>query len=74
MNPLATKILEMSKPYFGPAAEQFLGRQCKTHLKIELGTISKSELKELSKWVELSGGLIMDAGKASEIAKKIAAL
>ena len=74
MNPLATKVLTLSKPYFGPAAEQFLGRQCKTHLKVEFATLSQANLKDLAKWVELSGGLIMDQPKAAEIAKKIASL
>jgi hypothetical protein len=68
------KVIGVSKPYLGPAADQFIERQCKTHLKIEPGALAASQLAELAKRVEISAGLIMDPGKASELAKKIAAL
>jgi hypothetical protein len=74
MSALSEKVLALSKPYFGPATESFLTRQCKSHLNVEVANLTQSNLKELAKWVENSGSLIMDAAKAAEIAKKIAAL
>ena len=71
MSALSDKILEASKPYLGPAAESFLARQCKGHLNVEFGAITKDSLKGLAEWVERSGALIMDAAKAAELAKKI---
>jgi hypothetical protein len=68
------KVIALIKPYFGPATESFLARQCKSHLNIEVAALEPSHLKELAKWVENSGSLIMEAAKATEIAKKIAAL
>lgn len=74
MSVLSDKIIAVSKPYFGPATEAFLARQCKGHLSTEVTALSQGQLKELAKWVETSAALIMDAAKASEVAKKIAAL
>lgn len=51
---------------FGPAM------QIPPH--IEVSDLAQSHLKDLAKWVENSGAPIMDAAKAAEIAKKIAAL
>jgi hypothetical protein len=51
-----------------------LARQCKSHLHIEVSDLAQSHLRDLAKWVENSGVLKMDAAKAAEIAKKIAAL
>jgi hypothetical protein len=36
--------------------------------------LEPSHLKELAKWVEVGAALVMDAGKAAELGKKIAAL
>ncbi len=36
MSATSDKVIGLSKPYFGPATESFLARQCKSHLKIEL--------------------------------------
>ena len=74
MSATSEKVVALSKPYFGPATESFLDRQCTSHLKIAMADLAPSHLKDLAKWVENSGALIMDAAKAAEIAKKIAAL
>ena len=74
MSALSEKVIAVSKPYFGPATESFLSRQCKGHLKIEVSELEQSHLKELARWVESSGALIMDAAKAAEVAAKIAKL
>jgi len=74
MSALSDKVIAISKPYFGPATEAFLNRQCKGHLNIDVSELAQSHVKELAKWVERSGALLMDAAKASEIAGKIAKL
>lgn len=74
MSQLSDRILEVSKPYLGPAAESFLARQCKSHLNIEMSALGPTNMKDLAKWVEQSGALIMDGPKAAELAKKIAAM
>jgi hypothetical protein len=73
MSQLSDKVLEVSKPYLGPAAESFLARQCK-HLNIEMSALGPANVKDLAKWVEQSAALIMDAPKAAELANKIAAM
>jgi hypothetical protein len=67
-------IIKIAKPYLGPAAESFIARQCKSHLRIEPTALSKSDVKELAKWVGIGAGLIMDGAKAGELSGKIAAL
>jgi len=74
MSAVSDKVVALSKPYFGPATESFIARQCKGHLNIEIGDLAQSNLKDLAKWVESSGALIMDPAKAAEVAKKIASL
>lgn len=71
MSALSDQILAVSKVYLGPAAESFLSRQCKSHLKTDLTAVTSSQLKELAKWVEVGAGLIMDQSKAAVLAKKI---
>jgi hypothetical protein len=74
MSATSDKVVAIAKPYLGPATEAFLARQCKAHLKIELAELNSSSLKDLAKWVEIGGGLVMDPAKAAELARKVAAL
>jgi hypothetical protein len=71
---LYEKAIVLSKPYLGPATESFIDRQCKTRLKIEPPQLMTSQLAELSKWVGVGAGLIMDQTKANELSAKLAAL
>lgn len=68
------QVLAAGKPYLGPAAESFIARQCKAHLKIEPDQLAGPHLKDLAKWMEIGAGLIMDAAKAGELSRKVAAL
>jgi hypothetical protein len=74
MSEILDKVIAVSKPYFGPATQSFLSRQCKKHLNIELNSLTESHLEELAIWVKTSGALIMDAAKAADVARKIANL
>ena len=74
MSAISDRVLTISKPYLGPATESFLSRQCKSHLNTEMTSLDAGHIRELAKWVEVGAGLIMAPAKASELAKKIAAL
>jgi hypothetical protein len=68
------RVLAIGKPYLGPAAENFIARQCKSHLKVEPQGLTASHVRDLAKWMELGAGLIMDPAKAAEMGKKVAAI
>ncbi len=71
---LYEKAIALSKPYLGPATESFINRQCQARLKIEPPLLMATQLSELSKWVGIGAGLIMEQNKADELASKLAAL
>ncbi len=74
MSATSDKVIALSKPYLGPAAESFIARQCKLFLKIEMATLGPANLKELANCIEVGGRAIMEPAKASELGKKIAAI
>ncbi len=65
-------VTAISKTFLGPAAEQFIARQCKLHLKIEPPLLNKSHLTELAKAIEVAGVRYMEAAKSHELAQLIA--
>ncbi len=74
MSDITNKVIAVSKPYLGPATEAFIGRQCKLFLKIDMAALTSANLKELAGCFEVGGRAIMEPAKATELAKKIAAL
>jgi len=70
---LYTEVISVSKSYLGPATEQFIARQCKL-LKIDPPQLASSNLAALAKWVEVGAGMLMDPGKAKELALKVKSL
>ena len=75
MSDLSEKILKMTANYIGPAAPRFLERQTTSHMNgLNFADIEKKHLPELSKWVNISAGLVIDKTKAAELANKIAAI
>jgi hypothetical protein len=56
------------------ATEKFVARQCQQHVKVDPDQLSRSHLPELARWMEISGGMIMDKAKAKELAARIQAL
>jgi hypothetical protein len=71
---LYEKTVELSKKYLGPAGQQFLDRQIKSHLSMEPQQIAAGNLAELSKWCFISGKLIIDEKQAAEFSEKIKTL
>ncbi len=74
MSAISDKVLAITRVYLGPATESFLARQCQGHLHIEVSALEHSHLKDLAKWVEVGGALVMDPAKATDLSRKIAAL
>jgi hypothetical protein len=70
---LYDEVVSVSKTYLGPATEQFLARQCKI-LKLDARAITNKDLAALAKWVEIGAGMVMDPGKAKELALKVKSL
>jgi hypothetical protein len=69
------KVILVSKTYLGPAAEAFISRQCKSHLKKEAVDLQNTDLAALAKWVEVGAGLLMDdKAKVAELVTKVKAL
>jgi len=69
---LYQEITKISAPYLGPAAESFIGKQCKLFLKIEPESLAKHHLGELAKWIEVGGTRYMDEARTKELAAKVA--
>jgi hypothetical protein len=66
------KVLSITKPYLGPAADAFIARQCKSHLKKEAAELASADLATLAKWMEIGAGLLMDdKAKVTELATKV---
>lgn len=75
MSSLSDKAVEIATSYMGPAGKRFLERQTISHMnRLPLERIENNHLVELAKWVEISAGLLLDPGSATEFAKKIRSL
>ena len=68
------KVIALAKPYFGPATESFIERQCKAHLKIDPRELAHWHLPQLATWLEIGGALVMPAAKAKELASRVGAM
>jgi hypothetical protein len=71
---LYEQVLNVSKTYLGPAAEQFISRQCQAHLNKSASDLANADLTALAKWMEIGAGLLMDPTKAKELAVKVKGL
>jgi hypothetical protein len=65
-------IANLSKPFLGPAAEQFIAKQCQTYLNIAPAALTRAHLKDLATWVDIGGARFMDSAKCKELCAKIA--
>jgi hypothetical protein len=66
------KLVAVSRPYLGPATEQFLKRQCLVYLGTEGDRLVQSQVAELSKGIQIAATRVMDESKAAELASKVA--
>ena len=70
---LYDRVVQTGKPYLGPATEKFIARQCKL-LRVDAPALVNENLAALAKWVEVGAKIVMDEGKAKELASKVKAL
>jgi len=68
------RVVELCKPYMGPAAGSFIDRICSMYLKVPPAQLEKSNLTDLAKWVEVGGLRFMEEPKAKELAARVAQL
>ena len=61
-------------PFFGKMTAQFLNRQITAHIKKTPDTIMSDDKKELSKWIKISAGLLLDDAQATTLSDKIMAV
>ena len=74
-NTLYDKVLEITRFYFGPAAERHLNRQIGGHLKIKPEELAHYHLDELAKWSRISGMLYLkNEDVAEEYKQKVLGL
>lgn len=66
------EVMTITKPYMGPASEQFIAKHCKLYLKIEPDVLSKEHLKDLASHIEVGARRFLDEPKCRELAAKIA--
>lgn len=72
MSITSERVLKLTIDYIGPSSQAFLERQTKHHLNgLDFTSLDKSHLPELSKWVGVSAGLLIDKKRAAELAEKI---
>ena len=75
MNKLSENITKMAVDYLGPAALRFLERQTMSHMNgLDFRNIEKGHLTELSRWINISGSMVIDKDKAKELSDKIRSL
>ena len=71
---LYNEVIELARPYLGPAAEKFVNRQITAHLSVKADQLAGKDLEELSKWCFNSGKLVMAEPKAQEFSQKVKSL
>lgn len=75
MSQFSQQVLDISVQYLGPAAGRFLERQTVAHLNgLAFADLKRSDIPELTHWIKVSAGLIIDKKKAEEFAEKVSRL
>ena len=74
MNTLYQDILNVCEKYLSSNSQKFLDRQITAHLKKIPDNIGPEDTREIAKWSQVSGGLLLGQSKAEQMAKEILAL
>jgi hypothetical protein len=69
-----TDVLAVLADDLGPAARQFLTRQCRNHLNKEPNALQKSDIDELAKWCAIGVQLALGAQMAEKVKRSLLAL
>ena len=71
------QTLIIMRDYLGPAAERFLQRQARFHLRKDASEINRGDVAKLSEWIRKTFGVLSDdqviVNQAAERIKKIGA-
>ena len=67
-------IIEVARPFLGPATERFISRQITGHLRIAESQLTPEHLDELAKWCHVSGKLVISDERAQELSDKVKSL
>lgn len=68
---LSKQVEAVARDYLGNQANQFLERQCRYHVGVELQDLTPEDLDSLAWWCYVSGGLVIDSQKAVEFQQQI---
>lgn len=71
---LNDQVLKILTEEMGPSAPMFLERQCKHHLKIEVGALTSANMEELAKWVQIGAKLTIGEDIADKLKSQILSL
>jgi hypothetical protein len=71
---LRDDVVKILAAQMGPAAAQFLERQCTAHLKKDAAAITKGDLPELAKWVGVGAGLTLGDTVGAALSEQILAI
>lgn len=67
-----SELVRITEDFLGPAAQRFIDRQTKNHLKKEPGQLTYDELLQLTDWVKLTLALLTKDDKIKrEYSRKI---
>ena len=67
-------VINVAKPFLGPATERFVNRQINGHLDIETYQLTSQHLEELARWCYVSGKLVISDEKAKGLSDKVKSL
>ena len=71
---LNDQVLKILTEEMGPSAPVFLERQCKHHLKIEVGALTSANMEELARWVHVGSNLTLGKDIADKLKSQILSL
>lgn len=63
MNTLYNDVVHVTHEYFGPAADRFVTRQIRNHLRKDPYQLRKQDLAGLIEWISLAMALLSDDEK-----------
>ena len=72
---LYDNIISIAEDYFGPAAERFIDRIIRNHIRKPKGKIGAEDVREIAEWVKLAlGHYTEDEAMVREFTRRLARL
>ena len=57
------QVIDISRDYLGPAADRFINRQIRNHLRKNPERLAKKDLVELISWIKVAMAILTDDDK-----------